>query len=1437
MTSQKDQIQALITDIDGVLQKTTPRLPWVVSGEITQQRQVLERVRNYLVAFQRRQIAGEGFGQAEARPDLLAHDIYYQAAPSSYPPVQAEPQLGQQTYGQNEANAQQMLQAIVQEMGSLRSNLMQPLQADLEVLRQQRDALTQEIRQLEAQRQGYAGQLPGQQQLIAEFLQALMSRLQETLPQQVAQTLSSSNQQALPYANPYANNLALAGAAPSVIATSDAPSQGLGNIQVSQASSDELLIRLDSTLSIVFESLQRNVQAYQESLSQGLDKMHSMGQQGEVMFSALISHLAQQLGRETSSYLQPAADQTLGRSSSTPLSTQPPTPTVNPALFSQPDADVASQPFALPFPGTEISDSFGDASTVSSTNVSVPSVDSVIDSWLRSASGASDPSDVDSDVDVELAALNLEGFDLSQLAAQDVNALLELDANLVGTNLPPQPLLSPVVPTTPEMLTAAATTVEDTADIDAALKLLEQLSAELQEQPSSVADADAQIDRMLSSPTAPVEDASTVSIPDDARDELDEFYESLFGTDAIAASTEETAPPVAFSATEVASQQTAEPIAELALEPELAITLPDTQPSEVQPAAVPPLSTLPAETQAPADTLAEPTPPSAPSASTVLDPTLGWLPDAPLDSPAAELEIPVALLEDELLNDWDFADAESALAEPGITPATDKPLATDDLLSGWDLAIDDRAPIELDESPSLSTDTLADFFGESQPSAAEASSDVLAEPATTLATDESLATDDLLSGWDLAVDDAVDDRAPLLAAEPLPPSTNTLAHFGESQPLAVEVNPDVDSPLSVTSVNQQDKVSEDITRLDDLGEDEIHSLDDLFGESAFGTNMPGAGQPLESMIADASTSSALPQPLVNPPASSTGPSPAGSPTQTPPADLVEGYLSDDRYTPASPEEDLLSLDEPVEALDSELWLDENTLSRLSEDLFSLEEVINESSTLPFGTDPNANTPPLFSEAVAPSDPTPLSTEASLSDWSDARLDDFAVDEPALNDVTLNDFAFNDAATPSATPPATFPLESEALSIAVDPPDSFVLEGMDDLFANTPVAPPVTPISPPVPPIAMESPAAFTLEGMDDLFGDAPVADQAVAADSTPKAEPLFTLDAFTLEGEDELFADMPVASTGSLPTDSISTAESAFTLEGVDDLFADTPVVNSAFPAADQPLPFTLEGVDELFADMPPVPTKAPALDVPPAVLPSAGSLPVPSEAATVAPTQAEPVAAFTLEQVGDLFIELPETEASTIAADPNSLAAASPAFTDPFTLEQLGDLFVEVPTGESPLTERSAETPATSADPSAASFTLEQMGDLFVEAPSASPETAVDPSAASFTLEQMGDLFVETPSASPETAIDPSAASFTLEQMGDLFAETPSETSEAQPVADLPDAILQTQSAAAPEPSALEQAFASLMGSFGDPQDASPSASDTTESTTETPEKKKEMS
>ena len=61
---------------------------------------------------------------------------------------------------------------------------------------------------------------------------------------------------------------------------------------------DFLLSSMDSSLQMAFTSMQKNVEVYQTTLHQGLDRMHNLGYQGEVLFSALINHLAQQMGRE-----------------------------------------------------------------------------------------------------------------------------------------------------------------------------------------------------------------------------------------------------------------------------------------------------------------------------------------------------------------------------------------------------------------------------------------------------------------------------------------------------------------------------------------------------------------------------------------------------------------------------------------------------------------------------------------------------------------------------------------------------------------------------------------------------------------------------------------------------------------------------------------------------------------------------------------------------------------------------------------------------------------------------------------------------------------------------------------------------------------------------------------------------------------------------------
>lgn len=270
MTPEATQIQTLIDEIDVVLSKANPRLPWVMSNEAAQQRRVLEQTRSYLTTLKEQ--------QATAQSSSLATQ-----------PVAAA-----------EESAQQVLQSLLQEMGYLRTNMLQPLRSDIERLNQQREALTQEIRQLEEQRQ-QALPPAHQQQMVEEFMRLLMNRVQETLSGQVTQAVA--NLQA-------ANGGMLPGIDPKSLPSTSGltPEQRLEQMQKLQAQSDQLLLKLDSTLRVIFDSLQTNIHSYQESLGQGLEKMHGLGQQGEAMFAALVNRLAQQLGREASSYLQSSID-------------------------------------------------------------------------------------------------------------------------------------------------------------------------------------------------------------------------------------------------------------------------------------------------------------------------------------------------------------------------------------------------------------------------------------------------------------------------------------------------------------------------------------------------------------------------------------------------------------------------------------------------------------------------------------------------------------------------------------------------------------------------------------------------------------------------------------------------------------------------------------------------------------------------------------------------------------------------------------------------------------------------------------------------------------------------------------------------------------------------------------------------------------------------
>jgi hypothetical protein len=511
-----------------------------MSGEVAQQRQVLERVRNYLM-------------------ELLQQDSRL-SSESGYPPIapSASPYGSQsQTFGASEFPADmtpyEMMQSILREVSYLRSNMAAP-------------TLNQ------------ASQSPlNQPQLTAELLQVLMSRLQENLSQQIVQTLESLRNQSSPYTTPSL----LPGGMPPVPTNPQ-----YDQLQVLRSRSDQMLVNLDSTLNVVFESLQRNIQAYQEALSQGLERMYNTGQQSEYTFKLLIDQLIQQVRQEASSYLlssqapAPTSQDTTAALfqaeavAAPPIATPPtPNPPAQPPTSPPFNPDISS---SFPYAGAELlsSDISGtdvttpatldDSLTATNTQAATP-LDSAIEAWLQSVSamqqGATPPPATENP---DLLPLDLSDLDLGEI---------ELPSTVAATSSPSPNQTLPIAPKAIDLptstidpagsLTSAPLSTErsdeeDTAEIDAALKLLEELSAEIETSTNSIAleDAEAQLEQMLSDSELATDQSPPISVSGDAQDELDEFYQSLFGA--------EQAP--AISAAPVADPETSE-IAESVLQP------------------------------------------------------------------------------------------------------------------------------------------------------------------------------------------------------------------------------------------------------------------------------------------------------------------------------------------------------------------------------------------------------------------------------------------------------------------------------------------------------------------------------------------------------------------------------------------------------------------------------------------------------------------------------------------------------------------------------------------------------------------------------------------------------------------------------------------------------------------------------------------------------
>jgi hypothetical protein len=281
VTFRTTEIQTLIADIDSLL--SNKRLSRFLASEKEQPRQVLERIRNFLVSC------------AETEENSTPYE--------QQPKQQSSPLLTKFVNQNNYSFAPQPNQPSPQEgsEASTLSYLLAPLQAELQTLLQERANLVQEIKELEQRRlQSFslAQQLANQEQLIANFLQVLTNRIGGNLqPKMPANVINSTPE----------TPLALGAASSSITTNKDnteqlafnnspllEPQEQLEQLTRLASELDQKLLALDGTVNVVFEALQRNIHTYHESLSQALARMYSQGLQGEQLFGNLINNLAQQ---------------------------------------------------------------------------------------------------------------------------------------------------------------------------------------------------------------------------------------------------------------------------------------------------------------------------------------------------------------------------------------------------------------------------------------------------------------------------------------------------------------------------------------------------------------------------------------------------------------------------------------------------------------------------------------------------------------------------------------------------------------------------------------------------------------------------------------------------------------------------------------------------------------------------------------------------------------------------------------------------------------------------------------------------------------------------------------------------------------------------------------------------------------------------------------
>ncbi|MBF2026847.1 MAG: EamA family transporter [Oscillatoriales cyanobacterium C42_A2020_001] len=189
---------------------------------------------------------------------------------------------------ENGRTVESVLQTVTQDLKRLHQGLITQLSQEVTQLQTEKARLLSEVQKLQAQHQKLQAQNENtlsqqqvaQQQLWAKQLAlALSNHLQGLMMQQISQT-AKANQ---------------------VVSTGELSISG--DSAAHSQNAHRLLASLDSTFTTTFKALQQELNSYESSLSQQINRMHNLEQQGEAVLEALVDRLRQQLQAETTKTL------------------------------------------------------------------------------------------------------------------------------------------------------------------------------------------------------------------------------------------------------------------------------------------------------------------------------------------------------------------------------------------------------------------------------------------------------------------------------------------------------------------------------------------------------------------------------------------------------------------------------------------------------------------------------------------------------------------------------------------------------------------------------------------------------------------------------------------------------------------------------------------------------------------------------------------------------------------------------------------------------------------------------------------------------------------------------------------------------------------------------------------------------------------------------